>query len=64
VLLDRGSGNVYARDLGARDTLLMAQYPERPVFLMRRRAAEAGGALEWVRWSRDSVVARWRSGAP
>ena len=64
VLLDRASGNVYARDLGARDTLLMAQYPERPLFLMRRRAAEAGGTVEWLRWSRDSVVAQWRAGAP
>jgi hypothetical protein len=64
VLLDRASGNVYARDLGARDTLVMAQYPERAVWMLRRRAAEAGGALEWARWSRDSVLAQWRSGAP
>ncbi len=64
VLLDRASGNVYARDLASRDTLLMAEYPERPVYLMRRRAAEAGGALEWLRLSRDSVLASWRSGAP
>lgn len=64
VLLDRRSGNVYARDLGARDTLLMAQYPGRSVYLMRRRLAEAGGALEWLPMSRDSVMAHWRRGAP
>ncbi len=64
VLLDRTSGNVYARDLGARDSLLMAQYPRRMVYLMRRRAAEVGGALEWMPLSRDSVLSHWRRGAP
>ena len=64
VLLDRTSGNVYARDLGARDTLLMQEYAERPVYLMRRRAAAAGGAVEWIPVSRDSVLSQWRRGAP
>jgi hypothetical protein len=32
---DAGDGNIYAGDLGARDTVLMAAYPTRPVYLLK-----------------------------
>jgi hypothetical protein len=32
---DAGDGNIYASDLGARDTVLMAAYPTRPVYLLK-----------------------------
>ena len=60
LLLEHGNGNVYARDLQGRDSLLLAEYPTRPVFLFRRTAAAADAPYEWLRLSRDSVIARWR----
>ncbi len=62
--LERGSGNVYARDLQARDSLLLAAYPSRPVWLLRRSGAEADAPYQWIRLSRDSLYAAWRSGTP
>ncbi len=64
LLLERGSGNVYARDLQARDSLMTAGYPDRPVYLLRRKYAVADSAFEWVPLKRDSLLAAWRSGAP
>lgn len=64
LLLERGSGNVYARDLHERDSLLTAAYPTRPVFLLRRKGAAADSAFEWLPLRRDSLVTAWRSGQP
>ena len=64
VLLERSSGNVYARDLQARDSLLLAEHPTRPVYLFRRKSAEADAPYEWLPLGRDSLYATWRSGAP
>jgi hypothetical protein len=64
LLLERGSGNVYARDLQARDSLMTAEYPTRPVFLLRRKGAAADSAFEWLPLRRDSLMAAWRSAAP
>ncbi|MGH7653272.1 MAG: hypothetical protein ACREN6_01290 [Gemmatimonadaceae bacterium] len=62
LLLERGSGNVYVRDLQARDSLIAAEYPSRPVYLLRRKYANADSAFEWIPLKRDSLVAAWRSG--
>ena len=62
VLLERGSGNVYVRDLQERDSLMTAAYPMRPLFLLRRKAASADSSFEWLPLKRDSLVAAWRSG--
>jgi len=59
-VLERASGNRYARDLQARDSLLLAEYPERPVYLLRRMGAQAGAPLEWIPLKRDSLAAAWR----
>ncbi|HXD23112.1 MAG TPA: hypothetical protein VN613_07120 [Gemmatimonadaceae bacterium] len=64
LLLERGSGNVYARDLQASDSLITAEYPARPVYLLRRKDAVADSAFEWIPLRRDSLVAAWRSGRP
>jgi hypothetical protein len=64
LLLERGSGNVYARDLHERDSLLTAEYPTRPVFLLRRKGAAADSAFEWLPLKRDSLTTAWRSGQP
>ncbi len=62
LLLERGSGNVYARDLQARDSLMTAAYPARPVYLLLRKGAAADSAFEWLPLKRDSLMAIWRSG--
>lgn len=64
LLLERGSGNVYARDLQASDSLMTSAYPARPVYLLRRKNASADSAFEWLPLKRDSLTAAWRSGAP
>jgi hypothetical protein len=64
LLLERGSGNVYARDLHERDSLMTSAYPSRPVFLLRRKGASADSAFEWLPLRRDSLTAAWRSGQP
>jgi hypothetical protein len=64
LLLERGSGNVYARDLQASDSLIVAEYPTRPVFLLRRKNASADSVFEWLPLRRDSIVAAWRNQTP
>ncbi len=64
LLLERGSGNIYARDLQARDSLMTATYPTRPVYLLYRIGASADSAFKWAPLKRDSLMAAWRSGAP
>ncbi|MGH7627645.1 MAG: hypothetical protein ACREOJ_20310, partial [Gemmatimonadaceae bacterium] len=41
-LLAHGGGNMYVRDLGARDTLLMKRYPDRPVYLLKPASSDVG----------------------
>jgi hypothetical protein len=42
LLLARGGDNVYARDLGARDTLLLRRYPDRAVYLLKPPDSDVG----------------------
>ncbi len=60
-LLDR-SDNVYVRDLGARDTLLLTRYPSRPVYVLAPSSAELGAPLLFTPVSRDSLLAAARRG--
>ncbi len=64
LLLERGSGNVYARDLQARDSLMVEAYPGRSVYLLRRKGADADAPYEWLPLKRDSLFTAWRSGTP
>jgi hypothetical protein len=54
-------GNIYARDLHERDSLLLAQFPSRPVYLLKRQGTRVDAALEYVPLRRDSLMASWRS---
>jgi hypothetical protein len=61
-ILAREAGtNVYARELHARDTLLLSAYPDRPVFLLRAISMEAGAPLGLYPASLDSARASWRA---
>ena len=64
ISLERGSGNLYARDLHANDSLLVAEYPSRPVYLLRRQGTGPEVPFEWLPLDRDSLLTAWRSGAP
>ena len=55
---DAGS-NIYARDLHARDTLLLARYPERAVYLLRAVSSESGARLLLEPIKLDSARAEW-----
>lgn len=59
-LLERESGNIYARDLQAHDSLLVAQYPTRALYMVRREGAAAGAPLQWIKLNRDSLATAWR----
>lgn len=63
LLLERANGNVYARDLHARDSLLLTEYPGRPVFLLRHHGTEVESPMEWIPLRRDSLLAVWRRSA-
>lgn len=60
LLLARGSGNVYARDLGARDSLLLAEHPDRPVYLLKPPTGAEGSPPQFLPLRRDSLLAAWR----
>jgi len=59
LLLSGGPTNVYARDLHARDSLLLKHYPNRPIFVVRRDSTAAGVTLRYHRASRDSLQGSW-----
>lgn len=59
-LLTRDWGdNVYARDLHARDSLLIQAYPRRPVYLLRSDGSALGAKLVLIPVRRDSLVSAW-----
>ena len=59
LLLSGGPTNVYVRDLHARDSLLLKQHPNRPIFVIRRDSSAAGVTLRYHRASRDSLISSW-----
>jgi hypothetical protein len=62
LLLARFGENVYARDLGARDSLLLRDFPGRPVYLLRPASGRVGAEPQFYRLERDSLLAAWRGG--
>jgi hypothetical protein len=46
---------VYARDLHERDTLILAAYPDREVWLLRPADSASGSVPQFERVSRDSI---------
>ncbi|MBI1808358.1 MAG: hypothetical protein HYR75_00550 [Gemmatimonadetes bacterium] len=61
LLLENANDNVYGRDLHGRDSLLLAEYPGRPVYLLRHHGTNVESPLEWIPLRRDSLLAAWRS---
>jgi len=53
--------NIYARDLHERDSLLIRDYPTRPVYLLRSAGPESDAPLELIELKRDSLLSSWRS---
>ena len=58
LLLDHGGGNVYARDLHASDSLLVAKYPGRAIWLLTKSPA-VGSPLRFAPVSVDSMRREW-----
>lgn len=54
--------NVYARDLHASDTLLLAQYPGRAAYLLRAASSAVGAPLVLEPLNTDSARADWGVG--
>ena len=52
-------GTTYARDLHARDTLLLRQWPDRPVFLLVPSEPVERSLPRFVRLERDSLERAW-----
>lgn len=53
-------GNIYARDLHARDSLMLAAYRDRPVYLLTRAGTRVDDKLMYLPLNRDSLFASWR----
>jgi hypothetical protein len=62
LLLAGRDGNVFVRDLHGRDTLMLRQYPERPVYLVRRASFRITSPFVFTRVDRDSLWTSARSG--
>lgn len=60
LLLARGGGNAYVRDLGERNRSLLLEHATRPVYLLRPDSASVGSPLRFIPLLRDSLLA----GAP
>lgn len=56
--------NIFARDLHARDTVLIQQYPGRPLYLLRPASSEIGAELVLERLRPDSLANDWGSSLP
>jgi hypothetical protein len=59
VLAQPPSSNIFARDLHARDTALVQQYPGRPLYLLRPTSSELGAPLVLEPLRLDSVAVSW-----
>jgi hypothetical protein len=62
LFLAGSDGTVYARDLHERDTLLLAKYPDRDVYLLRPADSVSGSVPRFEKVSRDSIFRAAREG--
>lgn len=62
LLLAHRFGNVFARDLGAHDSLLIAGYPDRALYLLKPNTGLVGSEPAFHPLRRDSLLAAWRKG--
>ncbi|MGD0484644.1 MAG: hypothetical protein ABSB58_08305, partial [Gemmatimonadales bacterium] len=59
LILATYSGNVYVRDLHAGDTLALAMYPGRPIYLVRPAGPAERSTPRFYPVSRDSLAQAW-----
>ncbi len=59
LLLANRHGNIFARDLHARDTLLLEAYPDRPIYLLKPPSTRVGDDPRFYHVSRDSLRLAW-----
>ena len=59
LILAQYGGNVYVRDLHARDTLALALFPRRPIYLVRPGGAAERSTPRFYAVSRDSLARAW-----
>ncbi len=59
LILAQDGGNIYARDLHARDTLLLQAFPDRDVFLLKPPSTALGEEPRYYPLSRDSLYRVW-----
>ncbi len=59
LILTEDDGNIYARDLHARDTLLLQAFPDRDVYLLKPRSTALGEEPQYFSVSRDSLYRAW-----
>jgi hypothetical protein len=52
--------NIYARDLHARDSVVLAEYPERAIYLVHPTSDSSGALPAFFPVSRDSLIKAWR----
>lgn len=64
VLAHTPSDNIFARDLHARDTALVQQYPGRRLYLLRPTSSELGAPLVLEPLRSDSVARSWGHAIP
>ena len=59
LLLANRHGNIFARDLHARDTFLLEAYPDRPIYLLKPASTRVGDDPRFYPVSRDSLRLAW-----
>ena len=64
LLLARGAGNIYARDLHEHNAVLLAEYPDRPVYLLRPPTSRETELPRFYPLSRDSLLKAWGATQP
>lgn len=64
LLLAHGGGNIYVRDLHARDTLLLKAYPNRDLYLLKPESDKEGELPRFYPLSHDSLDRAWHEPAP
>jgi len=62
LILARTEDVIYARDLHARDSLLLGEFPDRDLFLLRPATTGVGAEPQFYPLRRDSLLAAWRKG--
>ncbi len=60
-LLAHGGGNIYVRDLHARDSLVVAEHPGKEIWIVTK-APVVGSVYRFERVSVDSMLADWTKG--